>query len=201
MKTYTGKTLDDLLQVAATDKNTDVSELTYFVTEEKSGFLGLGASVSAEVYAPVDVVEFIEDYLATFFENLNFEIDISVSLEDNTYYADLNAENNAIIIGRGGQSLRGLGLVLRSAVNSHFKHRFYVILDVNNYKGNRHSKVASIARRVGKNVQRTKVDASLDPMPNDERKVVHQALSKYDHIETESEGEGAYRRVIVKYVE
>lgn len=200
MKSYTAKTLEELLSNVAKEKQTTVSELKYEVTEEKSGFLGFGSSVTAEVYAPVDVVEFIQNYLETFFKNLNFEISIKVSLENNTYQVNLDATNNAIIIGRGGQSLQGLSQVVRSATNNHFRNRFYIILDVNNYKEERHSKVAALAKRIGKNVQKTKIDALLDPMPNDERKVIHQVLSNYDHIATESEGEGSYRRVNIKYV-
>ncbi|NLC42415.1 MAG: KH domain-containing protein [Erysipelothrix sp.] len=201
MKSYTAKTLEDLLQSVAAEKNTTVDQLTYTVTEEKNGFLGFGSSVTATVFAPADVQEFIKNYLATFFENLDFPIDITVTLEDNTYHVDLNAENNAIIIGRGGQSLHGLSQVLRNATNNRFKQRFYIILDVNNYKEERHSKVSSLARRIGKNVQKTRIDATLDPMPNDERKVIHQTLSNYDHIETISEGDGAMRRVIIKYID
>lgn len=201
MKTYTAKTLEDLLDIAAKERETTKDQLTYTVTEEKSGFLGIGSSVTAEVFGPSDVLNFIENYLRTFFDNLEFSIDIVVSKENNTYHVNMNADNNAIIIGRGGQSLHGLSQVLRNATNNHFKQRFYIVLDINNYKEERHSKVGSIARRVAKDVQRTRIDAILDPMPNDERKVIHQVLANYDHIETVSEGEGSTRRVIIKYID
>lgn len=201
MKTYTAKTLEDLLDIAAKERETTKDQLTYTVTEEKSGFLGIGSSVTAEVFGPSDVLNFIENYLRTFFDNLEFSIDIVVSKENNTYHVNMNADNNAIIIGRGGQSLHGLSQVLRNATNNHFKQRFYIVLDINNYKEERHSKVGSIARRVAKDVQRTRIDAILDPMPNDERKVIHQVLANYDHIETVSEGEGSARRVIIKYID
>ncbi len=201
MKTYTAKTLEDILEIAAKEKETTKDQLTYTVTEEKSGFLGIGSSVTAEVFGPSDVLEFIENYLRKFFDNMEFPIDIVVSKENNTYRVNMNADNNAIIIGRGGQSLHGLSQVLRNATNNHFKQRFYIVLDINNYKEERHSKVSSIARRVGKDVQRTRIDAVMDPMPNDERKVIHQTLANYDHIETISEGEGSTRRVIIKYID
>lgn len=60
MDVYTGKTLDDLLEKAALDKNVSKEELTYYITEEKQGFLGFGASVSAEVFSSVDVQKFVE---------------------------------------------------------------------------------------------------------------------------------------------
>lgn len=199
MKTYSAKTLEELLNNVATEKGVDVEKLTYFVTEEKSGFLGFGSSVSAQVYAADDVAEFIEDYLINLFSNLNLQASIQVSIQDNLFLVDLDADNNAILIGRGGQSLHGINQVLRAATNATFKHRFNILVDINNYKQDRYSKVKSIARRVAKNVQRTKIDATLDPMPNDERKAVHQELSEYKNIKTESVGEGNNRRLVIKY--
>lgn len=200
MKTYSAKTLEELLENVAQEKGVEVDELTYFVTEEKSGFLGFGSSVSAQVYASDDVAEFIEDYLIQFFSNLNMQASIQVSIQDNRFLIDLDAENNAILIGRGGQSLYGLNQVLRAATNATFKQRFNILVDINNYKQDRYSKVRGMARRIAKNVQRSKIDATLDPMPNDERKVVHQELANYKNIKTESVGEGRNRRLNIKFV-
>lgn len=199
MKTYSAKTLEELLENVAQEKGVEVDELTYFVTEEKSGFLGFGSSVSAQVYASDDVAEFIEDYLIQFFSNLNMQASIQVSIQDNRFLIDLDAENNAILIGRGGQSLYGLNQVLRAATNATFKQRFNTLVDINNYKQDRYSKVRSMAKRIAKNVQRTRIDATLDPMPNDERKVVHQELTNFSNIKTESVGEGPHRRLVIKY--
>lgn len=200
MKSYTAKTLEELLQTVAKQKGLEVSELRHFVTEEKSGFLGFGASVTADVYAYDDVVNFIQVYLENFFNNLEIDVDVTVKYENNNYYVDLNADNNAILIGKNGQSLQGLNFLTRSAVNAHFKNRFYIMIDINGYKQDRYAKVKSMARRIAKSVQRSRISATLDPMPNDERKAVHQALTDFDHIKTESEGEGPYRKVIIKYV-
>lgn len=200
MKTYSAKTLDDILDNVSKEKGVPVEELTYFVTEEKSGFLGFGSSVSALVYASDDVAEFIEDYLFKFFSNLNLEASIQVSIQENRFLVDLDAENNAILIGRSGQSLHGINQVLRAATNAQFKNRFNVLVDINDYKQNRYSKVRNMARRIAKNVQRTKIDATLDPMPNDERKAVHQELANYKNIKTESVGDGYQRRLVIKYV-
>lgn len=199
MKTYSAKTLEELLNNVATEKGVPVEELTYFVTEEKSGFLGFGSSVSAQVYASDDVAEFIEDYLINLFSNLNMEASIQVSIQDNQYLVDLDAQNNAILIGRSGQSLHGLNQVLRAATNATFKNRFNILIDINNYKHDRYSKVKSMAKRIAKNVLRSKIDATLDPMPNDERKVIHQELSNFKNIKTESIGEGQNRRLVIKY--
>ena len=58
-----------------------------------------------------------------------------------------------------------------------------------------------MAKRTAKQVQRSHVDAALDPMPNDERKAIHKALADWHNISTESEGEGNARHIVIKYVE
>lgn len=199
MDVYTGKTLDDILDKVASEKNVDRQELTYYVTEEKTGFLGFGASVQAEVFAPSDVQAYIENYLSSFFDGLGQAVEVNVEVQKNNVNIGLNADNNAILIGKNGRSLQGLNTLMRQVVNSTFKRRFYVMVDINNYKQDRYQKLKSLARHVAKTVKRTKVDASLDPMPNDERRIIHKELTTISGIRTESEGQGRNRHLKIIY--
>ena len=120
--------------------------------------------------------------------------------EDSTLYrVILDADNNAIIIGKNGQTLRAISTVLKAAVNSTFKRRINVIVDVNHYKEDRYRKVKAIARREAINVAKTHIDCELDPMPNDERKVIHQYLQDFKNVSTVSIGEGPNRHLCIKY--
>ena len=58
-----------------------------------------------------------------------------------------------------------------------------------------------MAKRVAHDVQKTKATATLDPMPADERRMIHNALSTMPHIRTESVGEGKHRQITIRYVE
>ncbi|MBQ9048024.1 MAG: KH domain-containing protein [Solobacterium sp.] len=200
MKNYTGKTLEDLLAAAAEEKGCAVEDLKYFVTDEKKGILGIGASVSADVYCLDDVKEFLFDYLGNFFVGIDYDIEVAIEEKNNGFIVRLNADNNAVLIGKMGKTLSALNTVVRSAVNAEFKDRIDVLVDVNRYKEDRFSKLTSMAKRTAKQVQRSHVDASLDPMPNDERKVIHKTLSGWHNIRTESEGDGAKRHIVIKYV-
>ena len=200
MRRYTGNTVDEVLKNIAKEQDCKVEDITYEVIEEKKHLLGLLSSVTIEAYTQKDVKEFIFDYLGTYFTELNQEVSIEIIIEEDTYKVILDAENNAIIIGKGGQTLRAISYVLRAAVNNTFHKRFNVLVDVGNYKEDRYRKVKRIAQRVAREVRKSHVDAALDPMPNDERKVIHQFLSGMPNIKTESEGEGAHRHLVIKYV-
>lgn len=200
MKNYTAKTLEELLNDAAADKGCTVEELTYFITEAKKGLLGIGSSVSADVYCNDDIKEFLFDYLGNFFTSIDQDIEVSIEEKDDGFLVSLNSENNAVLIGKMGKTLASINTVVRSAVNAYFKKRIYILVDINHYKEERYAKLESMAKRIGKQVQRTKVDAVLDPMPNDERKIIHKILSDWNNLETASEGEGSFRHICIRYV-
>ena len=82
-----------------------------------------------------------------------------------------------------------------------FKRRYRILLDVNAYKDDKYEKIVRIAKRVAKEVQKTKISAKLDPMTSDERRVIHNALSNMPHIKTESIGQGHHRQLTINYVE
>ena len=200
MKKYTAKTLDEVLKQIAQEKNCSIEEITYEVLEEKKGILGFGGTTTVKAYTKQDIKEFIFEYLGTYFTDLNQAVSIEIIVEEDTFKVVLDAENNAIIIGKAGQTLRAISNVLKAAVNNTFEKRVNVLVDVGNYKEDRYRKVKRIAQRVAREVKKTHIDAALDPMPNDERKVIHQYLSGMPNIKTESEGEGIKRHLVIKYV-
>lgn len=205
MKQYTGKTVDEVLDNISSEQNCAKEDIVYNVIEEKKHLLGIGNTVTIEAFTPNDVKEFIFDYLGAYFTELNQGVAIEIIIEktkdnsDNLYRVILDAENNAIIIGKNGQTLRAISIVLKAAANATFKKRINIIIDVNHYKEDRYKKVKGIANRVAREVVKTHIDAELDPMPNDERKVIHQYLQDFKGVSTVSIGEGPKRHLVIKY--
>ena len=199
VKVYTGKNLDDLLKSVAAEKGVAVEELTYTVKEEKAGFLGIGGKVEAEVYCSKDIEAFLKAYLERFFENIEMQAAVTVENDDTIYRIQINAENNAVLIGKTGTALQSLNTIVKAAASSEFRKRVGVLIDINGYKQEKYHKVCALAMRVAKDVRRTKTDSILDPMPADERKAIHNHLADMDCITTESEGEGNHRRLKIMY--
>ena len=133
--------------------------------------------------------------------DMQFEVETVSYVQDGRIYCNINTSNNSILIGKAGVILRAINLIIKNAVSTTFKKRLEVSVDINGYKEERYKKVASMARRFGKTVLRTKADLKLDPMPADERKVMHQEIAKMDHLKTESKGEGKNRYMTISYVD
>lgn len=201
MEKFTAKNLSEAISNAASSKNVSVEELVYEVVEEKKGILGIGTSVTIEAYCLNDVKEFLFDYLGDFFTGINKDAEVEITQIEDGFKVSINSENNSALIGHNGKTLTAINTVVKGAVNNYFRKRFNVIIDINNYKDVRYKKVKAMAIRIAKNVRRTKIDAVLDPMPNDERKVIHQTLTDFKNIKTESEGEGRNRHLKIMYVE
>ena len=131
MKQYTGKTLDEVLNEIASQQDCKVEDITYnILEEEKGGLFGLHKSVTIEAFTSKDVKEFIFEYLGAYFTELNQGVSIEIIITHNKekndellYRVVLDAENNAIIIGKNGQTLRAISTVLKAAVNATFKRR------------------------------------------------------------------------------
>ncbi|MDB7952140.1 protein jag [Faecalitalea cylindroides] len=196
---FTGKTLEDALAQAAQTKGVEKEELHYTVTEEKNGFLGIGKTVEIEVYCNKDIETFIVEYIQTYFDNVKLDGTVELENDKGFYRITVNTSNNAILIGKGGKSLQSFNRLVKAAVSAEFKKRVGLLIDVNGYKEDRYEKICKMAVRVAKDVRRTKVDATLDPMPADERKAIHNALAKMADISTKSEGEGEGRRLRILY--
>ncbi|NCB47987.1 KH domain-containing protein, partial [bacterium] len=162
---------------------------------------GIFKKVTIEVYELSDAIEFAEGYLKNVTAALGIVAETTTVLKDDIIHISLNSDHNPILIGKNGKTLQALNELTRLAVSSKYKKRFRILLDINDYKDGKYSRVAFAARRAAKEVQKTKMDATLEAMPADERRIVHNALANFSHIKTESAGEGNHRAVVIKYID
>ncbi len=198
MKTYEAKTLDDVLQLACQDLGVTLDQLTYEIIDEKKTLFS--KKVVIECYTESMIQEYIENFIRKTLSNMEFDVETVSYIQDNRIYCNINTSHNSILIGKNGVILRALNFITRNAVNNEFKKRVEISLDINGYKENRYKKVTAMAKRIGKQVLKSKVDAKLDPLPADERKVIHQVIADLNpHLKTESKGEGKNRFITISY--
>ena len=203
MQRFEAKSVDEALKEACRVKGVSLEELKYYVIEEKPGGLfGIGSKGVVEAFTHNDVQQFLEDYVSTYFKNINMPVEVIVNRsEDNEFKIIINAENNAILIGKNGQTLEAIKTIVNAAANATFKCHIHMSVDINGYKEERYEKLKQTVERIAKTVVKTKVSARLGDLTSDERKIVHQHLSEMPHVKTESEGEGNNRRLKIIYVD
>ena len=106
-------------------------------------------------------------------------------------------ENLGLLIGRRGETLSALQLLVSLIVGHRTKHRMRIIVDAENYRERREENLRSLALRVAQQVRNYRRSIALEAMPPHERRIVHIALSDSKDISTESIGEGEERRVVI----
>jgi len=106
-------------------------------------------------------------------------------------------ENLGLLIGRRGETLSALQLLVSLIVGHRTKHRMRIIVDAENYRERREENLRSLALRVAQQVRNYRRSIALEAMPPHERRIVHIALADSKDISTESIGEGEARRVVI----
>ena len=199
MKEFSAKTLEEAINLAAEDLNCNVEDLAYEVIEEKKGLFSKKAIIG--VYEVADVIEYAENYIKNVIEALGLEVSLKTVYKEGIAKILIETNKNSLLIGKNGSTLQSLNELTKLAVSSKFKKKVRILLDIGDYKNKKYNRVVSVAKKAAKDVLQNHVDIKLDPMTPDERKKVHNALSTYKNIKTESVGDGKDRAIVVKYVE
>lgn len=199
MEIYTGKTVEEALELASKDLNKPVNELIYIISDKKAGLFSKKFQV--EVYNLQDVVRFAEDYLLNAIDTLGIESSVRTKMDEEVMRITIDSTHNPILIGKNGVTLQALNELVKIATNNHFHKRFRILLDINGYKDNKYGRLERLARKVARDVQKSKTTYTFDAMPADERRAIHNACNGMKNIRTESTGEGKSRQVQIIYVE
>lgn len=197
MNKYTAKTLEDVLALASEKEGCPVEEINYQIIEEKKGLFS--KKITIETYGISDVIIFAKEYLLTVIKNYDLEGTVEEKYENGIIHLTIDTNHNSILIGKNGKTLQALNDVCRYAVAAKYKKHYRILLDINSYKNEKYAKLTRIAKRVAKEVLNTKATVHLDPMPADERRIVHNALTRFKNISTQSEGVGNKRHIVISY--
>ena len=107
------------------------------------------------------------------------------------------SDNNNILIGHNGNTLRALETIVSQKIQVEIGVHFVVSLDVENYKDKKIASIERLAKRVAREVSKTKVAAKLENMNAYERRIVHNILTNFKGVTTQSEGEEPNRHVVI----
>lgn len=106
-------------------------------------------------------------------------------------------EDLSQLIGRRGDTLASLQLIVALIVSKQTGQRERIVVDAEGYRERREDNLRSLAQRVAQQVRRVQSPVTLEAMPPSERRIVHMALADEEDITTESVGEGDQRRVVI----
>ena len=123
------------------------------------------------------------------------------SEEGGILWCMIDTPDSRFMIGREGETLRSLNHIVQKILEKDsLEERPSVFIDVNGYQKKRFDSLKTIAHMMAERARYFKSNIEIDPMPANERKIIHMFLEGAKDIKTESEGYGPNRRVVIKYV-
>ena len=200
LEVFEGKTKEEAKEKALEALN--VSENEMFCKEEEiKGKLFKATTYKCSAIKISDIADFLKEKLAELLNNMGIESQFETNVRDEQINIKMYSDKNSILIGKNGQTLMAIQTVLRQMVHNEIGMYPYILLDVENYKEKKISNLERTAKRIAKEVQKTKIEVSLDNMNSYERRIIHNVLTKFKNISTTSEGEEPNRHIVIRYVE
>lgn len=111
------------------------------------------------------------------------------------WVVDIEGNDLGVLIGPRGETLNALQYVSRLMTGHTLHQRPNFIVDIEGYRSRREQALARLAHRMAKKVESRGRALSLEPMPPNERRIIHMTLRNHDKVTTQSQGEGSRRQV------
>jgi spoIIIJ-associated protein len=202
------KTVDDAVQAALRQLGVDEEEVEITILKKgRAGVLGMG-SEEARVKVTLldekpeisDVDRVAKEVLERLMEAMGIKGEVRIvqqSTNGSPASLDVEGDDLGVLIGRRGQTLASLQYIVRLIVAEQLKQWVPLNVDVAGYKKRRYESLWNLALRLADQVRRSQRLITLEPMPSDERRIIHLALANHPDIATQSMGEGATRKVAI----
>ena len=192
-----GKETELVLEEILTENNLTKDEIVY-TSHDKKGKLFQGTLKEVTVYKKTDINDAIKEFLKEIIENMGLEVSFEVVTKDERTTIKMYSNNNPIIIGKNGHTLKSLENLAKQKIQNDTGIFYKINLDVSNYKEKIQKSIERLAKNTAREVAKTKIPVALDNMTSYERRLVHNILTDFKGVKTESEGEEPNRHIVIK---
>lgn len=139
--------------------------------------------------------EFLQDMSAA----MGLSVMIEKRLSPERIHLHLHGHGLGVLIGKHGRTLDAIQYLTNLVANKNVRGRYFVMLDVEDYRSRREETLQALAQRLAKRVKTTRRPLVLEPMNAYERKIIHLVLQDDPEVYTRSEGEDADRHLVIHY--
>jgi len=202
------KTVGDAIQEALVLLGAEEDEVEVTVlTKGRSGVFGIRSGEArvrvkllGEIQPSSDVDMLAKEVIGKLMEAMDIKGDVRIvesSIDGSPANLDVEGDDLGVLIGRRGQTLASLQYIVRLIVAEKLERWVPLNVDVAGYKKRRYESLRNLALRLADQVQRSQRLITLEPMPSDERRIIHLALANHPDVVTQSMDEGITRKVVI----
>ena len=193
---FVGKNLEEAIKEAEISLQETRDNLIITEKEVKAG-LFKSKKTEIEVIEKREVVKYIKNYISTLVKDLGFSANIELKNGEVPTYI-IYSNNDSLLIGKNGKNLQALSKIISQVILKEIGQSFKFLIDVNEYKEKHQKSLEIMAKKIAREVQKTKVEAKLNSLNSYERRIIHNTLSNNKYVYTESIGEEPNRYLMIK---
>ena len=193
---FSGKTEEEAIDNAISELNVSKEDILYETKEQKGG-LFKGKKVEVTVTKKEDINTFIKETILKIVTDMGFDAQIETKVRDGILNLTIQSNNNKLLIGRDGKNMSALNIIVKQIVQNQVGY-YKFNLDVGEYKLKQQKNLERMAKKVAREVAKSKVEVKLEPMNSYERRIIHNILNDDRYVYTESTGEEPNRCVVIK---
>lgn len=146
-----------------------------------------------------DVIIVVKRHADNMLQSMGFDGESIIAQERGAVLVNIEIDSPALLIGRGGEGLESFQHILRLlAAEALLSKELDLVVDVAGYKKKKASSLSRTAKEKANQVLTTGLPESFPPMSAYERRIVHMVCADIEDVESESEGEGRYKKVVIK---
>jgi len=201
-----GKTVEEAIEIGLNELDVNRAEVEIeVVSKGKTGILGI-RSESAKVILtvvekPTDLVKVATDTLQKLVARMDVSVFVNLINVHNEEIGgpafEIDGEDAGLLIGRKGQTMRSLQFITAMIASNQLEEQVRIDLDVAGYKSRRYDSLANLAYKVAGQVVDTGSSITLEPMPANERRIIHVTLADDERVSSVSSGRGDSRKVTI----
>lgn len=159
--------------IAQSEKDESVLEVAQAVVRELLDKMGVRATVAAHLEKPL------------------------APGEQDLILVEVQGNDLSILIGRRSETLNALQYISSLIVTKQVGHWVNLMIDVQGYRSRRERQLRRLAVKLAEQAISTGRRQVLEPMPANERRIIHLELSNHPQVTTESIGEEPNRKITI----
>jgi len=203
----TAKTVEEAIELGLRELDVDRAEAEIdVISRGKAGILGIGSEPArvrvTRIDTPSDVVKTTSEVIDNIISLLGGDVVSTLTQVEREDLGgpvfEIEGDDAGLLIGRRGDTLKALQFLVKYLVSQKLDANVNILVDVEGYQDRRYQSLMSMARRVAQRVADSGRPITLEPMPPNERRIVHIALADHHRVTTESTGSGSSRQVVVQ---
>lgn len=198
INSFEGKTKEETIEKAISSLEIAETEMFMFFNERETK-LFKNKKMELLVLKNEDLIVYLKNHFNELSKLMEIDIKSEIKIREKIVNINLITSQNALIIGKNGQTLNALQHLLKQTLKNKTNFNIKINIDVSDYKGKKRKYLEYEIKNLCNEVIKTKMDIQLEPMNSYDRRIVHNIINNYQELESISSSEEPNRFITIKH--